>query len=262
MPEQTPRGPGFVPGQLDEHALLVRWSVRRVWSRPPGVRRGRCTARLAAGSELRQHRVGVQVEQRDELERVIAERQAAGDLAAAATVAIKGYGPEILGFLFVSTGRQQETAEIFSDYCEDLWRGLPAFRGESSFRTWSYRLAYHALARARRSDARKRKRVTALTELPEIAGVVDHVRTRTLPHLRTEVKTAVARLRERLSEEDRTLLVLRIDRRLPWDEIAGIVDPDSPSPESSKRLAAALRQRFERIKARLRELAVELGLQD
>ena len=43
----------------------------------------------------------------------------------------------LLGFLFVATGQQQDSTDIFSDYCEDLWRGLPAFRGESTFRTWS-----------------------------------------------------------------------------------------------------------------------------
>ncbi|MBX7079624.1 MAG: sigma-70 family RNA polymerase sigma factor [Nannocystaceae bacterium] len=199
---------------------------------------------------------------REELEQVIAARRADGDLAAAATAAIKGYGPEILGFLVVATGHPQLSADIFSDYCEDLWRGLPGFRGESTFRTWSYRLAYHALARARRDAARKRGRVAALSDVPEVAAVVDHVRTRTLPHLRTEVKAAVAQLRDRLDEDERTLLVLRIDRRLPWDEIAMILDPEVPTPEARRRLSAALRKRFERIKQRLHELARTLAVDD
>lgn len=200
----------------------------------------------------------MQVAEREELERVIAARHADGDFGAAATAAIKGYGPEILGFLFVATGRRQDSADIFSDYCEDLWRGLPGFRGESTFRTWSYRLAYNALARARRDATRKKNRAIALSEVPEVAAVVDRVRTRTLPHLRTEVKAAVAQLREQLAEDDRTLLVLRVDRRLSWSDIARIVDPESPTDASAKRLTAALRKRFERIKARLHELAKEL----
>jgi RNA polymerase sigma-70 factor (ECF subfamily) len=204
----------------------------------------------------------VRVEDREELELLIAARHAEGDFTAAAVAAIKGYGPEILGFLFVATGQQQDSTDIFSDYCEDLWRGLPAFRGESTFRTWSYRLAYHALARARRQSAKKRRRMVALSDVPEVAALVDRVRTRTRPHLRTEVKAAVARLRERLEEDDRTLLVLRVDRRLAWDEIARIIDPDAPSEASTKRLSASLRKRFERVKARLRELAKELGVDD
>lgn len=216
---------------------------------------------LAVATRVRQHGGRVQADRRDELERIIASRHAAGDMAAAATAAIKGYGPEILGFLYVATGRAQDSAEIFSDYCEDLWRGLPGFRGESAFRTWSYRLAYNALARARRKHMRGRGRAVPLSDVPEVAAVVDHVRTRTLPHLRTEVKTAIARLREQLAEDDRTLLVLRVDRRLAWDEIARIVDPDVPTAEGTRKLSAALRKRFERIKARLKELARELDVE-
>jgi hypothetical protein len=84
------------------------------------------------------------------------------------------------------------------------------------------------------------------------------VRTRTLPHLRTEIKDEVMRLREQLEQDDRTLLILRIDRRLGWDDIAAIVEPDAPTPERIKQLSATLRKRFERVKARLRELAKDL----
>ena len=196
--------------------------------------------------------------ERAELEKVIAAHCSAQEFDAAATAAIKGYGPEVLGYLFAATRRELETAEIFSDYCEDLWRGLPRFRGESTFRTWSYRLAYHALARAGRDGARRRERVVALSELPEVEALVDHVRTRTLPHLRTEMKNEVMRLREHLEEDDRTLLILRVDRRLEWEEIARIVDPDAPTQDSVKRLSATLRKRFERLKERLRELAKDL----
>ena len=199
-------------------------------------------------------------EDRTELEGTIAMHRAAGDLQAAATVAIKGYGPEILGYLFAATQREQESAEVFSDFCEDLWRGLPGFRGESTFRTWAYRLAYHALARSARDGARRRQRVVDLAELPEIEALVVQVRTRTLPHLRTEVKDRVRQLREQLGEDERTLLVLRIDRRLGWDEIARIMEPDAPTQERVKRLSGTLRKRFERIKARLRELSKELAV--
>jgi RNA polymerase sigma-70 factor (ECF subfamily) len=196
---------------------------------------------------------------RDELERVIAAHHAAGDFGAAATAAVKGYGPELLGYLFGATHREQDSAEIFSEFCEDLWRGIAGFRGESSFRTWSYRVAYHALARARRSGVRTRRRIV-LIDVPELAAIADHVRTRTLPHLRTEIKNEVMRLREQLPEDDRALLILRIDRRLSWDEIAAIMEPEAPTAASVKRTSATLRKRFERVKARLRELAKDLVL--
>ena len=200
----------------------------------------------------------VDTEERAELERVIAAHCAAREYGAAATAAITGYGAEILGYLYGATHREEESAEVFSDFCEDLWKGLPGFRGEASFRTWAYHVAYHALARRGRRGVRERKRIVALAELPEINAIVEEVRTRTLPHLRTEIKDEVMRLREQLEQDDRTLLILRIDRRLGWDDIAAIVEPDAPTPERIKQLSATLRKRFERVKARLRELAKDL----
>ncbi|MFO0635994.1 MAG: sigma-70 family RNA polymerase sigma factor [Nannocystaceae bacterium] len=194
-------------------------------------------------------------DERDEIERSIRDALAQADHARAATALLRGYGPEILGYLMAATGREQEAADVFSDFCEHLWRGLPGFRGEASARTWSYRVAYHALARAGRGGARRRKRFVAMSEVPEIEAIVAQVRTQTAAHLRTTVKQEVLELRAQLEEQDRTLLVLRIDRRLPWEEIARIVDEDEPTPESVKRHAAALRKRFERVKTRLRELA-------
>jgi RNA polymerase sigma-70 factor (ECF subfamily) len=197
----------------------------------------------------------VELEEREQLEQQIAKLCASGDFASATTVAIKGYGPEILGYLMAATRQEQDAADIFSDYCEHVWRGLPGFRGESSFRTWSYRVAYHALARAGRTGARRRKRVVAMAEVPEVEAMIDHVRTQTAAFMRTEVKAEVMRLREQLEEEDRTLLILRVDRRLAWDDIARIIDPELPTPQSVKKLSASLRKRFERLKVRLRELS-------
>lgn len=198
--------------------------------------------------------------ERAELEAVIAGHCAASEYGAAATAAIKGYGPEILGYLLAATHREQETAEIFSEFCENLWRGLPGFRGDASFRTWSYRLAYHALARTAREGIRKRRRQVAMAEVPEVEAIIDHVRTRTLPHLRTEIKAEVMRLREQLPEDDRTLLILRVDRRLEWDEIATIVEPELPDAAALRRLSATLRKRFERVKLKLRDLAKDMPL--
>jgi RNA polymerase sigma-70 factor, ECF subfamily len=64
-------------------------------------------------------------------------------------------------------------------------------------------------------------------------------------------------LRAELPVEDRTLLVLRLDRELEWDEIAAVLGAEGV-PVS----AAALRKRYERLKARLERRAREEGLID
>ena len=53
-----------------------------------------------------------------------------------------------------------------------------------------------------------------------------------------------------LPVNDRTLLILRVDRRMSWLEIAEILGED-PDPAALKRRSVALRKRFERLKESL-----------
>lgn len=74
------------------------------------------------------------------IERGVADAIRRGRFDEAASVGLRGYGPEILGFL-VAIG--PSTAEdAFSQFCEDMWRALPAFRAQASFRN----LGLHARA--------------------------------------------------------------------------------------------------------------------
>ncbi len=185
----------------------------------------------------------------------------AGHLDRACTLAIEGYGPELLGLLLALTRDHDAAADLFSTLSEDLWRGLPHFRWEASLRTWLYRLAYRAHQRHLRDPFRRRLDPRLP---PEAAQAAEHLRTRTLPHLRTSLKDRVALLRLSLPTEDQLLLTLRIDRDLPWAEIAHILhDHDPPlTPEDAARRANALRQRFHALKKRLRDLAAQSGLLD
>lgn len=193
----------------------------------------------------------------DQIEATVLRLCDAGEHQSAVTAIVRGHGPEILGYLCALTHRDHEVSELFSDFCEDVWRGLPGFRRESKLRTWLYRVAFHAHARAAKSAIRRGQRFVGLDEAEAVAAAIDRVRTATLPHLRTEVKAEVMRIREQLAPEDQSLLILRVDRGLAWDEIAAIVDEDG-TRESTKRTAATLRKRFERVKARLRTLAAHL----
>jgi RNA polymerase sigma-70 factor, ECF subfamily len=181
----------------------------------------------------------------------------AGDLQNAATSAVEAYGPEVLGFLVTLLRDESDASEAFSQACEDLWRGLPGFQQRASMRTWFYTLARHAAARLRRSPSRAPRRRLPLTELSEVA---DGVRSRTLPYLRSEVKDQFAAIREGLDESDRALLVLRVDRRLDWLEIARVFCDDDPSEGELVRTSGRLRKRFQAVKLEIRRRASELGL--
>jgi RNA polymerase sigma-70 factor (ECF subfamily) len=186
--------------------------------------------------------------------RALAER---GELHAAATRALELYGAEVLGFLH-ALGRDGDLAdEAFGAACEDLWRGLPGFRWEASLRTWLYALARHALHRVRRDPRRRPERNVALSADPAVAAAAADVRTQTLPFLRSEVKDELRRLREALDPDDHALLILRVDRRLSWRDIARAMPDDAGDID---RRAAALRKRFERVKATLRAQASARGV--
>jgi RNA polymerase sigma-70 factor (ECF subfamily) len=63
------------------------------------------------------------------------------------------------------------------------------------------------------------------------------------------------RLRHSLSEEELQLLVLRVDRRLSWREVAEVLAREGDPVDEM-----AVRKRFERLKAKLGKLAKEKGL--
>lgn len=188
----------------------------------------------------------------DALEAEIARLLETNELRAAAAAIIRGYGPAILGYL-ASLARDPDRADdAFSQFCEDLWRGLPGFRRDASVRTWLYTLAWHAWLRNERDPFRRRGQPLASDDMSRLAA---DVRSTTALHLRSEAKDAVARLRQQLTPTEQSLLVLRIDRRLSWSEVASVM---STSDEPLDAQTAA--KRFQRVKARLRKLAEDAGL--
>jgi len=196
---------------------------------------------------------------RDEIEASIRRLCASGDWSAAATEALRGYGPEVLGFLHAALGNQADARDAFSLFSESLWRGLPTMRWQSSFRTWAYALARAALGRVHRDPAR-RGRIVRLSPTLEDALPAGPARTVTHPHQRSEVKAHVRRLRLALDPDDQAILTLRVDRGMSWRDIA-IVMAGEEAPETDiARQSASLRKRFERLKVRLMGLMQVDGL--
>ena len=177
----------------------------------------------------------------------------AGAHSEATTAALRLYGVELLSFLRALAESHDLAAEAFAELGEDVWKGMPRFRWESSLRSWLYALARNALGQLRRDPRRRRDRNLPLSLAPEMAAVV---RTVTLEIQRTEVKDEFRALREQLAPDEHELLLLRLDRGLAWKDIARILGGD----DQLDARAAALRKRFERAKERLKKLAIERGL--
>jgi RNA polymerase sigma-70 factor (ECF subfamily) len=170
------------------------------------------------------------------------------------------YGAELYGFLVSLVGSEPDAGEVFAQVSEDMWKGLPSFTSRCSVRTWLYVLARHAAARFRRSPWNHRGRRTGDSRLDDF---VASARTRTQPWLRSDVKDRFRALRESLDPDDRTLLILRIDRALPWQDIARVtLGGDAVDEATLEREAARLTKRFQLLKEELRRHAKEAGLID
>jgi RNA polymerase sigma-70 factor (ECF subfamily) len=179
---------------------------------------------------------------------LLAER----DFRGAAEAVMREYGPGIRGLLLTIFRRNPDAAEeAFSLFAENLWRYIAGFRGEASVRTWVYSMARNAAVSVTREGWRKLGRRLDTVEADRLA---DEVRTRSALRLERQ-STALTALRDTLDLDEQTLLTLRLDERLPWDEIAQIMSSDGAPID-----AAAIRKRFERLKVKLGELARKQGL--
>jgi RNA polymerase sigma-70 factor (ECF subfamily) len=191
-----------------------------------------------------------------------------GDLEGVCTELLERYGPEIAGFLAAMLRDEDLAAEAFSVFCEDLWRGLPKFRWQSSARTWLYTVARHAAHRTARDPRRRRERNLPISVVTAVSKLEAQLRASTAAYKRTAVKDRVRKLREQLSPDDQALLTLRLDRGLEWADVACVFlleeargdAPEDFEPALVKRRSAALRKRFERVKERLKKLAADEGL--
>lgn len=191
------------------------------------------------------------------LETRIRELIARGALEEAATEAMRGYGEAVMRFLASRTQDDDVVDEAFAQLGEDLWRGLASWNGQSSFMTWMFAVARNAAHRIERAPSRKKKRHTTVSRLD---AAMEEVRSRTAPYLRTEIKDRFREMRESLSPDERTLLHLRLEEELGWDDIARIVE--GADGDELKRASMRVRKRFSDVKKRLRERAEAEGLLD
>jgi RNA polymerase sigma-70 factor (ECF subfamily) len=197
-------------------------------------------------------------EKRGELERNIQERCGQGQVMEAREGVLVGYGPEIMRLMASVLHDYERSRAAFELFSERLLRELPAFRWECSFRTWAYRLAREACYQVMHAPSGGKQAAGVPAPLDE----VPRPRVASRPWQRTSVEERFRALRESLAPQERMLLLLRVDQRLTWPEMARVMfDGDGPLTEDAlERKAVDLRQQFQHIKSHLRTLAMEEGL--
>jgi RNA polymerase sigma-70 factor (ECF subfamily) len=214
----------------------------------PSARRNGSSAARDRENSVGYDRVAM-VKEESELERSVATELDRGAFDRAAEHVIRGYGPQILGYLCAVLRDQGVADDAFSQFCEDLWKGIAGFRRESSIKTWSYSVAWNAAQRVLRDPYRRRgERLQTSAAI----ALADEVRSLSSAYDARAATDRLAKIRERLAPDEQTLLILRFDRDLTWKEIAQVVATEE----------ATVRKRFERLTAKLRKLAEQEGLLD
>lgn len=200
--------------------------------------------------------------QRFQLENDIRRPFDEGDFDGAVTAGLRGYGPEVLELLMAFHRNEDDAAEVFSLFAEQLWRSIQSFTWSSSFRTWTYVIARRTSFHYTKQKRRRASRTIPFPEGSELSGIEEKVRSETLSYLRTARRTRLLQLRDALAPEEQMLLMLRVDRQLPWNDLARVLHEEATEldKEALKREAARLRKSFQTVKDKLYAMAQQEGL--
>ncbi|MEO1272917.1 MAG: sigma factor, partial [Myxococcota bacterium] len=91
------------------------------------------------------------------------------DFTPVVEMVMRGYGPEILGYLVAVTRDEEQAWDAFSIFSENLWKTMGTFQRRSTFRTWSYMLARQALYQVRVSPPYRQAGDVALDDCSNIS---------------------------------------------------------------------------------------------
>jgi RNA polymerase sigma-70 factor (ECF subfamily) len=130
----------------------------------------------------------------------------------------------IYALAYRTIGREEDARDVCQETFLRAFRALPAFRGQSKFSSWLYRIALN-LCR----DWMRRERRTPVVQPPEDVDVLE-LAAATEPSesiedvvARNDLSRAVERAMALLPEEQRTAIVLKEYHGLTFQEIADLV---------------------------------------
>ena len=186
----------------------------------------------------------------DDAEVAIRAALTRGDVREAIRLLLATYGPELRAYLLANVRDRERAKELESELGEQLLSSLPRFRGDSSVRTYVYAIAWNVVRHDRRRARRARDAEPISEGDPRF--VAPGERTRTPAFRRTTARLRLEAARASLAPDELNLLVLRVDRQMPWSEIGAILGTGT-----SAAATAVLRKRFERLVQRLRRSVLE-----
>lgn len=154
---------------------------------------------------------------------VLVDRARVGDYAAYEDL-IRRYQRKIYALVYNMTGNKEDSEDLVQDVFVKAYASLKNFKGDSSFYTWTYRIAVNRTI----NFLKKRKRHAALS-LDDVDQAVERdpafvelrarespVRDASLGELQKKLNEAL----QTLSEKHRTVVVMHDIQGVPHEEIA------------------------------------------
>jgi RNA polymerase sigma-70 factor, ECF subfamily len=145
------------------------------------------------------------------------------------------------------TGSAEDARDVAQDAFVHAFQKLSTFRGQSAFYSWLFRIALNAAISRKRKTKRTVASIDAARENAGIEPTDTHPDTH--PSHSMEVSERQALVRQglaQLSEEFRTVLILKEIEGLKYDEIAEMVDcPIGTVRSRIHRARVELRQKLE-----------------
>ena len=174
----------------------------------------------------------------------------------------------VYGLVYRIVNDPADAADTTQDVFLKVFRGMKHFHGESSLKTWIYRIALHEAANRRRWWFRHKARETSVeAEDPEMSTAVDFAIQVALTDraespfenaAHHEVQRRVDRELRQVPEPYRTTLILRDLEEMSYEEIAELLEISLGTVKS--RLTRGREALRKRLASYVREVGNELGL--
>jgi RNA polymerase sigma-70 factor, ECF subfamily len=196
---------------------------------------------------------------------IVAELKAGSEAAYAWLIG--EFQQPVYGLVYRIVNDPADAADTTQDVFLKVFRGMKHFHGESSLKTWIYRIALHEAANRRRWWFRHKAKETSIEPETEANGVSDNaIQLALTDHADSpfdsvaqhEVQRRVDEELRKVPEPYRTTLILRDLEEMSYEEIAEVLEVSLGTVKSRlTRGRDALRQRLAQY---VREVGNELGL--
>ena len=145
---------------------------------------------------------------------------------------VRRYQTPMLNLARVMTGGSADAEDLTQDVFVRAWRGLSSFRGESSFRTWLYRVAINVIQSHRGRVSRLRRLFAAGPSADDAEDPIESAADPDDLEQRVLDRDAIDRALATLPEELRLAVTLRDVQGLDYRAIADVTGTPIGTVES------------------------------